>query len=78
MIYSKKYIFGLCPHFWHRELLKPLEFSKSDKAVFRYVNDVIFRKHPRMGLVTRGINHMIIGLELALPPPVASGEGRGA
>ena len=33
VIHSKKYIFGLCSHFWHT-LLKPLEF------VFCYVDEV--------------------------------------
>ena len=41
-----------------------------------YVNEMTFRKHPRMGggggLVARGINHVIRRLELSVPLP----EGR--
>ena len=35
-----------------------------------------FRKHLRRGLVARGTNHVIRGLDLSVPPSLTSKEGR--
>lgn len=55
MIYNKKYIFGLCIHFWHRapktfEIFQVMNY----KGLFCYANEMTFESHLRMGVGCQG------------------------
>lgn len=48
--------------------------DEKDKGVIRYVNEVTFGKDLRM---RAGVNRVIRGVELSVPPPLISREGSG-
>lgn len=66
-------------HFRHRAL-NTLEISQVMRAVTMsfamLMND--FWTTSENGLVARGANHVISGLELLVPTPLTSGKGREA
>lgn len=64
---NKKYIFGLSLHF-STELLKPWNFlcGESNKGVFCHVHEVTFGMP--LGVVARGTNPKIGGLDFSVPP----------
>lgn len=73
MICNQKYILGFHPHFWHRSP-KHLEFNKSG---FRYIREVTFGTHLRMGGGCQG--NQLCGLRLKLlVHPLTSKERKGA
>lgn len=55
----EKYVFGLCPPFWHRgPKILGISCFESHKRVFRYVNEVAFKSPKDGGLVARETKHI--------------------
>lgn len=65
IVMYKKYVFGFCPHFWHRAA-ETFRIS-GESTVVCYVNEVTFGSYLRKGLVTLRTN-LLIRLELLDSP----------
>lgn len=72
IVIYKKYVFGFCPHFWHRAT-ETFRISE-ESIIVGYVKEVTFGSYLRKGLVTFRTN-LLIRLELLdSPHDIPGGE----